>query len=370
VQVLVLNGSARERGRVHGEVLRPEIEGYLEGWKATLAEDLGFSPDEYLMQFLEDTRFLAAIERWTPDLLEEVKGISEGSGVDFRTVLAVQLGDEEWWYRRRVKRDRVDGIASECSALGVYGQHGSPPILAQNMDVPIYHDGYQTLLRIQEPESSLETLVFTTAGFIALNGLNSRGIGVCVNTLLQLDHAPDGLPVAFVVRGILSQATRAEAVAFVQAIKHASGQNYLIGNRDRIIDLECSANKAVRFEPSTGSNRLYHTNHPLVNKDDTIFKAMLETLSPEQREQADKGQANTESRFRFLESRLSDASQTVSVKDVQAILSAHEAPICVDRGAGKSLTLGCTVMELGAEPMLHLAPGPPCSTAFDVFRFG
>jgi predicted choloylglycine hydrolase len=370
MHVLVLNGSARERGRVHGEALRPEIQSYLEGWKTALAQDLGSSPDAYLAQFLADTSFLAAIRRWTPDLLEEVQGISEGARVDFDIILALQLGDEEWWYRRQVKHGRAAGVAGGCSALGIYGQPGSPPILAQNMDVPIYHDGYQTLLRIREPKSSLETLVFTTAGFIALNGLNSQAVGVCVNALLQLDYAADGLPVAFVIRGILAQQTAAAAVAFAQRVRHASGQNYLIGGKEEIVDLECSANKAVRFVPHTGAKRLYHTNHPLVNDDDAHYRAMLDGLSSEQREQADKGQANTESRLRFLESQLADPSRTLGVEDVQAMLSAHEAPICVDRGVGKSLTLGCTVMELSADPALHLAPGPPCSTAFEVFRFG
>jgi len=370
LRVLVLEGPPRECGRIHGETLRPEIKDLLTGWKEGLGKDTGFDPEAYLAQFLQETDFLQAITRWTPDLLEEVQGIAEGAGADFNTILAHQLPDEEWWCRREFKRRQSEPGGEHCSGLGVFGQADGSALIAQNMDVPIWYDGYQTLLRIQAPGAGLETLVFTAAGLIALNGLNDHSVGVCVNTLLQLNYTSDGLPVAFAVRGALAQGTHADAVAFVQRIKHASGQNFIVGGPQAVLDFECSANQVVPFIPYPGAKRVYHTNHPLANADQELFKERLKHLSPQQQELLDESRVNTETRFHHLETQLGDASETINVERVKAILSAHEGPVCVDRENGRAgLTLGCTIMELSPLPQLHLAPGPPCSTAFETFRF-
>jgi isopenicillin-N N-acyltransferase-like protein len=369
LQVLELAGSPRERGRAHGEALRSQIVDYLGVWKEALGQDTGLDPGEYLSRFVRETNFMPAVERWTPGLLAEVQGIAEGSGVDFDTIWAVQLGDEEWWYRRDLKLAASDSDGRQCSGLAVFDRPDSPPLLAQNMDVPGYHDGFQVLLRIEEPDSPVEALVFTTAGFIALNGLNNRSVGICCNTLFQLDYAPDGLPVAFVVRGVLSRPTQDDAVAFVRGVKHASGQNYLVGGPGSVLDFECSANQVVQYQPAPGATRVAHTNHPLANDEQGMYQARLQRLSPGQREQEDKEQAGTRARFAFLERELGDPAETITVGRIQAMLSSHEAPVCNDRQPGEGLTLGCLVMELAPSPILHIAPGPPCSTPFETFGF-
>jgi hypothetical protein len=100
MDLIVLEGSPRERGRIHGETLKPLILDHIGRWKEILGVTTGENPDAYIGQFLEDTDMLTPVERWTPDLLEEVRGIAEGTGVDFRTIFALNLSDEEWWYRR------------------------------------------------------------------------------------------------------------------------------------------------------------------------------------------------------------------------------------------------------------------------------
>lgn len=374
IRLLVLEGSARERGRAHGEALKSEILEYIGGWKMRLQELVGMDADEYLEQFLQDTDFLSAAERWTSDLLEEVRGIAQGASVDFETMFAHQLGDEEWWYRR----ERMFGLSSqgagECSALGVFGQEGSPPLLAQTLDLPDYYDGHMVLLHISYPESDLESLVLTPVGIVASNGLNNHAIGVCVNTLFQLDHAPYGLPVDFVVRGILAQLTLGDAAAFVRRVKHASGQNYVIGGSEEILDFECSANRVSQFVPDAGAGRICHTNHPLANDDQRMYRESLRTLTPDVKQFVKKHQSNTEARLASLESRIQDPSKPITVEAIKADLSSHDSlehPICRHKDPGEGfMTVAGLVMELAPSPVLHLALGPPCSTAFKTFTFG
>jgi len=185
-------------------------------------------------------------------------------------MLAYQLVDEEWWYSLygyHTKSIPVPADAKNCSALAVYGQKNLPTYVAQNLDIPAFTYGYQALLHIEYNDSPLECYVFTYAGLIAACGMNNYGIGEVVNALLQLNHRTDGLPVAFVNRGILERTTYDDAVKFLHDIRHASSQNYIIGGRQKASSHECSANKVSCFEPYKGATRLYHTNHPLANDD-------------------------------------------------------------------------------------------------------
>jgi len=366
IPVLVLQSSPRERGRVHGETLRAQIAEFNARWREDIHTALGTNPDRYIEQLVAENDFIRAVKKWSPDLLEEVQGIAEGSGVDFQTMFARQLSDEDWWFRLEKKYGPVEATTRQCSSLGVYGQADGSTIVAQNMDTPAFWDGFQALLHVKHP-SGLEAFVFTAAGGIGLCGMNSRGVGICCNTILQCDYSHTGLPVAFVVRSVLAQSSLADAVGFVRRVRHASAQNYIIGDPARAVDLEVSANQVCEFAPHAGLNRVYHTNHPLVNDDQGMFRARLAVMPLEKRE-AFLGRSTTEARLSSLEQHLSDPTQTLTVDKIKTALRSHDGPVCRDPG-DYGLTLGCCVMELAPAPRFHLAAGPPCSTDFKTYSF-
>ncbi len=370
LKVVTLTGSPRKRGQIYGETLKKEISEIVALWKENLQRFRSVNPDNYIKEFLDNTNFTKAIKKWTPDLLDEVKGIAEGTGIDFKTIFAYQLGDEEWWYGRNRRFGITLPEQRECSAIGVFKQKGIPPLLAQNMDIPVYTDGYQVLLHIKHEKSSLESFVFTFAGYIATTGVNNHSIGICCNTLLQLNPSPAGLPVAYIVRGVLAQKTYKDAIKFIQNVKHASGQNYTIGGPEEIVDFECSANKVKRFIPYRGATEVYHTNHPIVNDDQSIFKEILKKIPPERRR---KHPTNSEIRLNTIKKRIKESSGKITVETIKSILSSHDDPdnpICNHKRQKRgAFTAGCLIMELSETPVLHLAPGPPCSTEFETFRF-
>jgi predicted choloylglycine hydrolase len=365
LNVLTLNGAPRPRGQIYGESLRAQIRAVIAGWKESLGKSVGVDPSAYLAEFIARTNFQSAIQQWTPDIWEEVVGLAEGAGLDFADVYAFQLADEEWLYRRNRKSQQLAG-GEHCSSLGIC-QPNRPPIVAQNMDVPAYYDGYQTVLHIRHPHTDREELIFTAAGLIALNGLNQRGVGVCVNSLMQLDCAAHGLPVAFVIRGLLER-DFTSAVDFVQNVPHASGQNYIIGGAGEVADFECAAGKVTPFD--AGKARVVHTNHPLANDTQQMYNALYAALPDAIKQEVAEGQQNTTSRYAWLERHAQNAARELTIADIKTILSAtKEAPVCVERGDPHGITLGCTVMELTAPPVLHLSPGPPSQTDFVAFTF-
>src|SRR5204862_7422542 len=107
-----------------------------------------------------------------------------------------------------------------------------PAFAAQNLDIPAEAHGFQVLLRVRDESRGLQTLVVTESGLVAAAGMNSARVAITCNTLLQLRPCRAGLPVAFVVRGVLMQKDQAAALAFLQGVPHASGQNYIVAGPD------------------------------------------------------------------------------------------------------------------------------------------
>jgi hypothetical protein len=341
-------------------------------WRENLAGLVQQNPDEYLRAFTSGTDFTSAINRWTPDLLDEVHGLGEASGIDYATMFAFQLLDEEWWYREAFLRTRQEGQAG-CTSLGWAGEGDYPAILAQNMDLSSTLDGYQVVLHIVDEQAGIEALVFSIAGLIALNGVNNAGVGIVCNNLGQLNHAKNGLPVAFVLRGALQQKDFSAARNFLQSVRHASGQNYILGGRDQVLDLECSANQVKEYTFAGVGGKTCHSNHPLSNAD------LRKDPMPGRNASGVVGEPNEhdlDSQKRFERAACAlrqSAQQPLSPGMMAYILSSHEEadhPICRHPGPGNNwMTVGTSVMILDREPSLLVCPGPPCSSKFSRFTF-
>jgi isopenicillin-N N-acyltransferase-like protein len=360
-EVVEIGGTPRERGRAHGEALRSRIVERDRRWRHQIETTAAMSADRFIDRFLAETSFVPAIERWTPDLLEEVRGIAEGSGLAYAAVLAAQFMDEEWWFQQ--------GLAGShhCSSFAARSSTGS--LVGQTMDLPVWMDGTQTLLLIREVAPETDAYVITAAGMLGLTGINSRGLGISVNTLLELRHASDGLPVAFVTRGLLAQADFAAARRFVRSIRHASGQNYVIADTRRVAAFECSANAVAEHAPDAAGRRVWHTNHPFANADRPPESAEAGWLRHRQ---------DSVARYAALERRLAGTTAATSAlaREMLASCDDPEHPVSrtiapgVNDGPGGFFTFAAMIGELGDETVLWAAPGAPSAAAFAAFRFG
>ena len=359
IRVLVLEGTPYQRGLTHGMTLKKEIHEVVALWKADLAKQAGTDADAFIEKFLKETDFIPAIEKWTPGLLEEVRGIADGAGVEFETMYAFQCMDEIWLY--------MDGLQAEaCSAIALARDEARPVLLAQNMDLEPFRNGYQVVFRIRHTESELEVLALSCAGLIVTTGMNSAPLGVCVNAMSQMDYAKVGLPIAFVVRGLLEQQRLEDAVRFIDTIQHASGQNYILGDSERVVDLEVSANKVIPYVPAQNPGVILHTNHPKINSD----------YNPGYRQEIERGKTprelheNTLVRLEALERRLV-AKASLDIDDIKSTLSSQDSdehPVCRVYDTNKSsFTFGTVVHVLSEHPEFHLAPGPPNATPFQIF---
>jgi hypothetical protein len=154
---LLLQGTPYERGLTHGETLRHPIHDVVGRWKGELAQLYQMDADEAIARLVGGTDFVPAIQRWTPDLRDEIRGIAAGADMTWETMLAFQLLDEMW-----SNEDVV--LAEHCSALGFSARDPEPAYVAQNVDVEAFRDGFQVLLHIKHADRALESFVLSTAG--------------------------------------------------------------------------------------------------------------------------------------------------------------------------------------------------------------
>ena len=330
-------GSPREIGRAHGQAASRAIDLGFRNWGEAIQQRHGVDPDDYIKAFFGRTDYLPAIRAYTPELLEEIEGIAEGSEQPRERILAMNLLDEEWEYSKRGRN------APGCTVAAVVDATARVPVLGQTMDIPSLHDGTQLALRIR-PADRPAVIVYSFAGMIGLMGCNEAGVGVVVNNLEVLPSTTDGLPVAFVMRGILARRTLAAAANFVRDAQHATGQHYAIGAPDGLQAFEAWGG-GVQEVPVRGTSYV-HANHPLA-----AGNVRLDT-------------AKTYAGSRTLERQAAVEQHVAEATDqagLEHLLMDTTAPVSREIGDGY-MTFGAISMALSAPPVVRIAPGPPHRT--------
>ena len=366
VPVVELNGNGYERGFQHGNQLKHEIAEIFTRWKENIVLNTKRNADSVIADFLKTTNFRPAIDRWTPGMMDEVKGIADGSGQKFDDVFSFQLVDEFWVYL-----DRLANMNKErCSGIGVPITSNHPACIAQNMDLENFMNGYQVLLHIIGTNTEPEQYLLTCAGLVVTTGMNEKGIGVCANTLMELQASEDGLPVAFVIRGILSKRNRDDVLSFIKTVKHASGQNYIIGIQDNVYDFEASANQIIRFHPEGAhGDVIYHTNHALVNHDVKPWYSEYHTkvLAGEAKSM------NSELRFDALEKRLNKPVEEISSDIIKRTLRSKDDeknPVCrAYKEGGSAFTFSSVLYTLTGRRSVQVTYGSPDKSEYQEHFF-
>jgi hypothetical protein len=346
LRYLDLHGTPYERGYAHGSLLKADIHAVIGLLKEDIAANTNLHADTFIQRFLNGTDYTSAMRQWTPELLEEIQGIATGSGMDEASILMHQLGDEFFFNMERFAMHK-------CSSIGMDAHANGPAIAAQNMDIPAYLHGFQTVMRIREEESGRDMMLLTIPGHLGITGMNANGVSINCNILMQLKSALSGLPVTAMVRGVVACGTQEEALTFVHAVDHASGQNYLIGGPERVLSLECSADTIVEFRPFEEAPFTYHTNFPLANH--SYSERYLEMLA-EQGRSVEEGLYRCQ-RFPSFEQRFGPDTQPFGVQAIKEVLASrdHDGVDVVSN----AYTYASVIYVLDSMPRFMIAPGKP-----------
>ncbi|KAK3076489.1 hypothetical protein LTS18_012871, partial [Coniosporium uncinatum] len=172
--------------------------------------------------------FEPVIKRKWPAYLEEIRGIAEGSGRALSDILAIN-----------VRTEITFGLFSDgCTALSWVNDHNS--FLAQNWDWMEQQKANLVMLSIQQAGKPHIKMI-TEAGLIGKIGLNSSGVGVCLNAIRAKGMDPTKIPCHLGLRLVLESPSKEEAVRQLEKVGVASSCHMLIADATGGVGVEWSS---------------------------------------------------------------------------------------------------------------------------------
>lgn len=356
LEPIVLDGTPLNRGKIHGETLQKNIWEMLD---QTAFETTTFNSnlDDFVDQFYEETDYINAVKKWAPNLYEELQGIAQGAGVDLKVLFMHNCSDEvlRFLQSKGIELKGIEVVLPGCSSIGCNKTPLYPAMQGQNLDTILAFRGFETLFYIKE-STDLHIMTVGWSGNLGPFGINNVPIAVNLNTI-NCNYNVNGLPLQFVGRKILEQTSLENIVKFMQSIQTGAAQNYMFGDNEQILDYEGSANAFTQYFPCKNYQYIYHTNHPLANKD------TMDEYKPNE---------NTLSRFNFLEKRMRYGHYPISLENMKHILSSHFGPICAHDPqylAYTSRTWVSVISVLSEDPEFHVAVGNPCENPYFRYEF-
>lgn len=243
LNVVSASGSGAQRGTQIGEQLSELLATAWNRWVLHFSKHDVDAED--LAHRLTEVGGWETAERYCPDLVAELEAMAEAANMPWYQVAALSMLDESWAL--------TGGMG--CTAIAITREDSRAA--GQNMDLPDWTNGLQTVLRVQD-NSGLGVIAATYPGSLATMGMNSNGVVVIVNAL-DLATNMTGMPVDFVTRGALHQPTAADAISYIREIPHAVGQNYTVLDGKDLFMVEAAADGVI--DVPTHSVVSGHTNH-------------------------------------------------------------------------------------------------------------
>ena len=293
-----------ERGEAFGRALAPQVQHTVQTYRRMFAE-----------------RGVAAPTDLPPHA--EIDAIARGAQVDPRELRAVNA------------RTEILNGADECSVIGAGG------LLAQNWDWHPDLADSTVIWVVERQDSWFATL--TEAGILAKIGLNSHGLGICLNILkTTADGGVTGSPIHILLRETLETCTSVdEAIDLLQSTKVTASSAVTVATPGDVAHVELNPGGANVIRGALGA----HTNHFLQEP-----KAGTDTMAEESP---------------TTHQRLEVARSGEPLLDILRSHDGHPKGVCRhldpnDAWADQSVTIASVVMNL-EKLRLHVAAGPPCT---------
>ncbi len=240
--LLDVRGGARDRGKACGEAFRERIVRTFTFYM----EDL-FAGGPLDGAQIEARAALVAdlTRRLAPAMAEEIEGIAAGSGLPAWQIYTLNA-------RTEILNARVD----ECTAL----YFAASSVLAQNWDWVEPLEELVVIVRHEHPDGR-RRIALCEPGMVAKIGMNSDGLGVCLNILFA-PHALSGLPVHILIGALLDAPDLAAARRIVDGAGLGKASHLLLGDgAGHGLSVEYFGDARYLIEPRDGV--LVHTNHCL-----------------------------------------------------------------------------------------------------------
>ncbi|GAM88171.1 hypothetical protein ANO11243_062020 [Dothideomycetidae sp. 11243] len=234
---ITCQGTPLEIGLEHGKVARGQIISGIHFYRKLFHT---YSGQQWEAIAPIAVRFASRIRQRWPRLYAEMEGIAQGSGQDIVDIVAL---------------NRMDGCTTMSWTIG------ERCFLGQNWDWMEDQKRNMVLLTIKAFDRPAIKMI-TEAGIIGKIGLNSSGVGVCLNAIRARGLNEELLPVHLALRLALEASSAKDAVKTIQSAGIAGSAHILIADKRHSISLEMTSKTFTKIEPDA-VGRLMHTNHML-----------------------------------------------------------------------------------------------------------
>ncbi|ETV89466.1 hypothetical protein H257_00737 [Aphanomyces astaci] len=204
-------------------------------------------------------KYLSAHNHTFPDYVEELQGISAGSGVPFSTLFLINIVEE---YGNSIPLPNAFESQLHCSDLVL---HTSDVCVVGHNEDSGAGDVNRTALVTAKIKNNPWFTAFTYLGDLPTGafGANQHGVAFSMNYVEPLDIDVGGLGRGFISRDLLGATSHDDAVARITRPGQASGHNFQLMDvpTARVLNIEvASFNRTNIREITAGSAPFFHTN--------------------------------------------------------------------------------------------------------------
>jgi isopenicillin-N N-acyltransferase-like protein len=236
---LSVRGGPEQLGWQQGNAMRERIRQVLQFYRGLF----GLDENDLLDR---GRHFGEIITRFNPHYGTEIEALAAGAKLDERLVFALNSRSEIF---------NNLGVA-ECTSV----INGREALLAQNWDWSQCLEPLVVDLAIERPDGH-RIRMLTEPGIIGKIGMNSAGLGVCLN-ILSVEQELSGLPVHVLLRAILDASSLAEAAELMNTWRDGKASHILVGDAaGESLSVEFGGEASHRLRPEDGL--ILHTNHYL-----------------------------------------------------------------------------------------------------------
>ncbi len=270
-RIISVDGSPLDRGTQYGTQAKDLILRNIETYQTQFKR---FAKVDWEKVTKDASNWIPIIRDYDEDIMEEIEGIANGAGRSVEEIVALNA-------RYEFAITPLSGkFYSECTSFAVTPDAKSTNaiLLGQNWDFRSKFKETCVLLKIKHNEKNPDIVTHVEAGTVGHKGLNSHGLGVCINALLSnRDKVYPGVPlVSVVARKILNAGTIRDAIYSVSKAKRAASINYMIAHAGgEAVDLEVTPDDIGIIHPEDGilthSNNFISLNANVKDLGKTIF---------------------------------------------------------------------------------------------------
>ncbi len=248
-----LNKTPKDWGLIHGESFATGI-----AELAKIRKELLLQRSPKIGNLLDELakEQLAFTSKYCPYLAEELISISKGANVSIEDIIILNN-----------YTDFRDITIKEQGCSTFYCHQNDNILFGQTWDMHKSAKNYICIIKVPAYKNNPASIIFSLVGCLGMMGINTYNLCIGVNNL-NSKNAQTSIIWPAIIRSLLFNSSKENAIEKLKKISHGSGRNYTIVDKTGGENWEVTSSeiqKVASLEiPKMGT--IFHTNHCLGEK--------------------------------------------------------------------------------------------------------